>query len=143
MLNLAGRQVGVSLPEGQGRDRISDVNKVLYLGKPMELRPLRYSDEFGRVHETVVYVSKDEDENGKTNITYFYPPTEEAVKGWRSATKIMQQQIEDWISRESIEPPKQDSVDVVAGEIAGSAQMVDVLPEQAQVPDAEDTQAAE
>jgi len=118
MLEGASRRVGVTLPEGQGQEKIADANKVLAVGKPLELRPVQYSDEYGRVHLTLVYMTKDAPEDE----IYFYPPTEEAVKGWRSATKRIKDQILAQIARENIEVPSEDTVDVVAQAIAEKPQ---------------------
>lgn len=113
-LDVGGRQMGVTLPAGQGQDRIQETHKVLFIGKPMELRPLKYSDEYGRVHDTVVYVTKDE---GAADI-YLYPPTEDAVKRWRPVTRGIKEQINAVIASETEEIPKQDAVEVVAQEVA-------------------------
>jgi hypothetical protein len=118
MLNQLGRQMGVSLPEGQGQERIAETNKVIALGKPIELRPLQYSDEYGRVHLTLVYVTNE----GSAKRVYFYPPTEEAVKGWRQATKRIKEQIDTIMSGEvesaGLGLPAQDTVDIVAQDMA-------------------------
>jgi len=123
MLEPGGRRVGVTLPEGQGQERIADANKVLAVGKPLELRPVQYSDEYGRVHLTLVYMTKDTPEDE----IYFYPPTEEAVKGWRSATKRIRDQILAQIARENLEVPTEDTVDVVAQAVA--EQPVPMVPQ--------------
>jgi len=127
MFNQAGRQVGVTIPEGQGQDRIEEPNKVLFVGKPLELRPLQYSDEYGRVHMTVVYVTKD----APGDVVYFYQPTEEAVKGWRQATKRIKDQVLAWFAREHVEVPQQDTVDVVAQDVVETRpelRPIDVVP---------------
>lgn len=109
--------MGVTLPAGQGQDRIQETNKVLFVGKPMELRPMRFSDEYGRIHETVVYVTKDE---GSADI-YLYPPTEDAVKKWRPVTRGIREQINAAVAHETAEIPTQDEVDVVAQGVAEDA----------------------
>jgi hypothetical protein len=81
---------------------------------------MQFSDEYGRVHTTVVYVNS-EPATGKSPAfkrVYFYPPTEEAVKGWRQATKVIQEQVDSLLAMESIQIPQNDTVDVVAQGIA-------------------------
>jgi hypothetical protein len=120
MFEGAGRRVGVTLPEGQGQERAREPNKVLFIGEPLEIRPFQYTDEYARVHNTFIYVVKDE--NGQDD-AYLYPPTEEAVKGYRRVTPTIKRQIELLIVRDNAEVPKEDTVDVVAQDIAEKPQV--------------------
>jgi hypothetical protein len=112
MLN-SGRPVGVTLPEGQGQERIQETNKVLALGKPLQLRPLQYSDEYGRVHATVVFVAEDE--------MYLDMSTEQSVAKWRPLSESMKKQVAAHLDGESFETPEKDAVDIVGDAMAGGA----------------------
>ena len=107
MLGQGGRPVGVTTPEGQGQERIAESNKLLALGKPMQLRPFQYSDEYGRVHTTVVFVTEDN--------MYLDLSTEQAVGKWRPLSDALKKQVKAELDGEGHETPEEDTVDVFEG----------------------------
>ena len=112
MFETRGRQIGVTIPEGQGQQRAPE--QTVLQAFECKLVAVQYGDEYGRMREAVVFES-----NGK----YYFPPNAEA---WAAALRGCSEWMTNGIIqklKDSKSPaiPIEDTVDVASSKVAEEA----------------------
>ncbi len=109
-----GKQVGVTVPDSQLAPERGPERTVLH-AVVGEMVAVQYSDEQGRVRSAVLFKAGDR---------YYMPPNAEQWAGsLRECSDWLTRGVEaKVVSQKSSEAPKQDSVDVIAADIAAGGQ---------------------
>ena len=99
------RSKGVTIPQGQLNPTIGSPNTLLD-AVPMTMLGVRYCDEYGREHRSVMVVGGG----------YFYhaPNGEQWAGALKEAAPWLRDQLKKELESRSAEIPKEDAVDVVA-----------------------------
>lgn len=110
MFGATGRPTGVTIPEDQLRQGgKTEPNKLLDIF-PMVMYGTKYSDEYGRIHVSVMV--------GGRGKFYHAPNGEQWAAALKEAAVWLDKQINSRLESESAPVPTQDAVDIVPADSA-------------------------
>ena len=100
------RQVGVRTPDSQNNTGTGEPSKVYHV-VPMEVFAIEYTDEFGKKHSNIAYMTG--------GVVYLAPEGERWAASLKQASKYVTDAVLSSRPSKNTTVPQQDDVDVMGG----------------------------